>query len=81
MRLFDVKWILVIIVVQRPICPLNATIAMTSSAQSIGCPENHRCVKLHLIRAKRFGESRVVREKGIGRKDSIIKKLGNKLKK
>jgi len=44
-------------------------------------PENHRCVKLHLIRAKRFGESKVVREKGIGRKDSIIKKLGKKFKK
>ena len=44
-------------------------------------PENHRCVKLHLIRAKRFGESKVVREKGIGRKDNIFKKLGKKFKK
>ncbi len=44
-------------------------------------PENHRCVKLRLIRAKKFGESRVVREKGIGRQDSIIKKLGKRLRK
>ncbi len=44
-------------------------------------PETHRCVKLHLIRAKRFGEHKVIRDKGIGRKDSIFKKLGKKLKK
>jgi predicted nucleic acid binding AN1-type Zn finger protein len=44
-------------------------------------PENHRCVKLHLIRAKRFGERKVIRGKGIGRQDNIFKKLGRKLKK
>lgn len=44
-------------------------------------PENHRCVKLHIIRAKRFGERKVLREKGIGRKDNIFKKLGRKFKK
>ncbi len=44
-------------------------------------PEQHRCVKLHLIRAKRFGERKVVRSKGIGRNDNIFKKLGKKLKK
>ncbi len=44
-------------------------------------PENHRCVKLHIIRAKRFGERKVVREKGAGRKDNIFKKLGRKFKK
>lgn len=44
-------------------------------------PENHRCVKLHLIRAKRFGEKKVIRGKGIGRQDNIFKKLGRKLKK
>lgn len=44
-------------------------------------PETHRCVKLHLITAKRFGERRVVREKGTGRKDGIIKKLGRKFRK
>ncbi len=44
-------------------------------------PETHRCVKLRLIRAKTFGSSKVVREKGVGRQDSIIKKLGKKLRK
>jgi len=44
-------------------------------------PENHRCVKLHLIRAGRFGARGVVRKKSVGRKDSIIKKLGKKFKK
>ncbi|RMF29082.1 MAG: nucleotide-binding protein [Candidatus Nitrosothermus koennekii] len=27
-------------------------------------PEMHRCVKLHTIRAKRFGEKNVIRGKG-----------------
>ncbi|MGI0082637.1 MAG: AN1-type zinc finger domain-containing protein [Nitrosopumilaceae archaeon] len=30
-------------------------------------PEDHRCVKLHQIRAKRFGQKGVIRDKGIGR--------------
>ncbi|MFQ5969499.1 MAG: AN1-type zinc finger domain-containing protein [Nitrososphaerales archaeon] len=44
-------------------------------------PENHRCVKLHLIRAKKFGERKVIRGEGTGRKDNIFKKLGRKFKK
>ncbi len=43
-------------------------------------PESHRCVKLHLIRSERFGERRVVREKGIGRQDSVFKKFWRKLR-
>lgn len=44
-------------------------------------PENHRCVKLHLIRVQKFGERKVIRGKGIGGQDNIFKKLGRKLKK
>ena len=44
-------------------------------------PENHRCVKLHLIRAKRFGEKKVIRGSGIGRQDNIFKKIGGIFKK
>ena len=40
-------------------------------------PEEHRCVKLHQIRAKRFGQKSVVRDKGIGRK-SIFRKVFGK---
>ncbi|MDA1125226.1 MAG: nucleotide-binding protein, partial [Crenarchaeota archaeon] len=29
-------------------------------------PENHRCVKLTVIRAKRFGENKVIRDGGPG---------------
>ncbi len=43
-------------------------------------PENHRCVKLHLIRAKRFGEKKVIRGSGTGRQDNIFKKIIRKLK-
>jgi len=42
-------------------------------------PEDHRCVKLHQIRAKRFGQKSVKREKGIGRQ-SIFRKIFNKFK-
>ena len=42
-------------------------------------PEEHRCVKLHQIRAKRFGQNSVKRDKGIGRQ-SIFRKVLNKFK-
>jgi len=39
-------------------------------------PEEHRCVKLHQIRAKRFGQKSVMRDKGIGRPGLFRKVLG-----
>jgi len=39
-------------------------------------PEEHRCIKLHQIRAKRFGQKSVVRDKGIGRPGLFRKVLG-----
>jgi len=42
-------------------------------------PEGHRCVKLHQIRAKRFGQNSVKRDKGIGRQ-SIFKRVLNKFR-
>ncbi|MBI3842832.1 MAG: AN1-type zinc finger domain-containing protein [Thaumarchaeota archaeon] len=42
-------------------------------------PEDHRCVKLFQIRTKRFGEKKVIRDKGIGRQ-SIFRKVFNRFK-
>lgn len=42
-------------------------------------PEDHRCVKLYQIRAKRFGEKKVIRDKGIGRQ-GIFRKVFNRFK-
>ncbi|MFQ6025761.1 MAG: AN1-type zinc finger domain-containing protein [Nitrosopumilaceae archaeon] len=42
-------------------------------------PEDHRCVKLTLLRAKKFGEKKVIRDKGVGRQ-SFFKKLFGKFK-
>ena len=40
-------------------------------------PEDHRCVKLSQIRAKRFGEKgKVIRDGGTGRKNAFRKMLG-----
>jgi len=39
-------------------------------------PEEHRCVKLHQIRAKRFGQKSVIRDKGIGRPGLFRKVFG-----
>ena len=44
-------------------------------------PENHRCVKLRLIRATKFGEKKVIRKKGIGRKENILQRIRRILKK
>lgn len=38
-------------------------------------PEEHRCVKLTSIRAKRFGEKKVVREQKGGFFNRVFKKL------
>ena len=40
-------------------------------------PEDHRCVKLSQIRAKRFGERKVIRDGGRG---SIFKKIRGKFR-
>ena len=42
-------------------------------------PEDHRCVKLSQIRAKRFGERKVIRDGGKGR-GSIFKKIRGKFR-
>ena len=42
-------------------------------------PEEHRCVKLTQIRAKKFGERKVIRDKGIG-KQSAFKKFFRRFK-
>ncbi len=42
-------------------------------------PEEHRCVKLTQIRARKFGERGVVRDGGIG-KQSAFKKFFRKFK-
>ena len=42
-------------------------------------PEEHRCVKLTQIRARRFGERKVIRDGGIG-KQSAFKKFFRKFK-
>ncbi len=42
-------------------------------------PEEHRCVKLTLIRAKKFGEKRVIRDGGMN-KESAIKRFFRKFK-
>jgi len=34
-------------------------------------PEEHRCVKLTQIRARRFGQAKVVRDDGIGRQSAF----------
>jgi len=39
-------------------------------------PEDHRCVKLYQIRAKRFGEKKVHRTNGIGRQSFIKRVFG-----
>ena len=40
-------------------------------------PEDHRCVKLTQIRAKRFGERKVIRDGGRG---SVFKKIRGKFR-
>jgi len=40
-------------------------------------PEDHRCVKLRQIRSERFGERKVIRDGGIGKK-SIFKRIFGK---
>ena len=42
-------------------------------------PEDHRCVKLSQIRAKRFGERKVIRDGGKGG-GSIFKKIRGKFR-
>jgi predicted nucleic acid binding AN1-type Zn finger protein len=42
-------------------------------------PEEHRCVKLTQIRAKKFGERKVIRDIGIGRQ-SAFKRFFKKFK-
>ncbi len=39
-------------------------------------PEDHRCVKLHQIRTKRFGENKVQRRKGTGRQGFMKRVFG-----
>ncbi|GFN39466.1 MAG: nucleotide-binding protein [Marine Group I thaumarchaeote] len=42
-------------------------------------PENHRCVKLTALRARKFGEKHIIRDKGIGRQ-GFLKKFFNRFK-
>jgi len=42
-------------------------------------PEDHRCVKLTLIRAKKFGQQRIIR-KGENNKLNFFKKMFRKFK-
>lgn len=42
-------------------------------------PETHRCVKLTVLKARKFGKKRIVRDKGIGRQ-GFLKKFFNKFK-
>jgi hypothetical protein len=42
-------------------------------------PEEHRCVKLTVIRAKKFGERGVIRDGGIN-KESALKRFFRKFK-
>jgi len=42
-------------------------------------PEDHRCVKLTQIRAKRFGERKVIRDGGKGR-GNIFRKIRGKFR-
>jgi len=42
-------------------------------------PEEHRCVKLTLLRAKKFGQKRIIRDKGVGRQ-SFFKKFFGRFK-
>lgn len=42
-------------------------------------PEEHRCVKLSQIRAKRFGERKVIRDGG-SNKPGVFKRIFRKLK-
>ena len=39
-------------------------------------PEDHRCVKLSQIRAKKFGERKVVRDGGAGKRKSFRRMFG-----
>ena len=39
-------------------------------------PEEHRCVKLTLIRARKFGEKRVIRDGGTGKKSLFRRFFG-----
>jgi len=39
-------------------------------------PEDHRCVKLSQIRAKKFGERKVIRDGGKGRRNPFKRMLG-----
>ncbi|MCH7757637.1 MAG: AN1-type zinc finger domain-containing protein [Thaumarchaeota archaeon] len=42
-------------------------------------PEEHRCVKLTLIRAKKFGKSQVIRDDSIN-KENVFKRFFRKFK-
>ena len=39
-------------------------------------PEDHRCVKLSQIRAKKFGERKVIRDSGTGKRSAFRKIFG-----
>ena len=39
-------------------------------------PEDHRCVKLSQIRAKKFGERKVIRDGGTGKRNTFRKIFG-----
>ena len=39
-------------------------------------PEDHRCVKLSQIRAKKFGERKIVRDGGTGKRSAFRKIFG-----
>jgi len=59
--------------------PFNCNYCKDPFCSEHRLPEEHRCVKLTQIRAKKFGERKVIRDGGIG-KQSALKKFFNKFK-
>jgi predicted nucleic acid binding AN1-type Zn finger protein len=59
--------------------PFNCNYCKDPFCSEHRLPEDHRCVKLTVIRAKKFGERRVIRDGGI-KKESVLKRFFRKFK-
>lgn len=59
--------------------PFNCNYCKDPFCSEHRLPEEHRCVKLTLIRAKKFGKSQVIRDDSIN-KENVFKRFFRKFK-
>jgi len=56
--------------------PFKCNYCVASFCSEHRLPEDHRCVKLTQLRAKKFGEKRIIRDGGTGKKNKFRRMFG-----